>query len=86
MTIAGFYRTTVGAEIDLLLEIPGHGLRAVEIKRSLSAKPGKGFYIACEDLKPDRRFLVNAGSDRYPIRDGVDAIGLAEMAALLAAL
>jgi len=85
-TVPGFYRTVVGAEIDLLLEIPGHGLWAMEIKRSLSATPAKGFYIACEDLKPDRRFLVNGGEGRYPIRDGVEGIGLLEMAGLLAGL
>jgi hypothetical protein len=85
-SVPGFYRTIVGAEIDLLLEIPGHGLWAMEIKRSLSATPAKGFYIACEDLKPDRRFLVNAGEGRYPIRDGVEGIGLLEMAGLLAGL
>ncbi len=85
-TVPGFYRTVVGAEIDLLLEIPGRGLWAMEIKRSLSATPAKGFYIACEDLKPDRRFLVNAGDARYPIRDGVEGIGVLEMAGLLAEL
>ncbi len=56
-SIAGFYRTAAGAEIDLVLEISGHGLWAMEIKRGLSPKPEKGFHMACEDLKPDRRFF-----------------------------
>jgi predicted AAA+ superfamily ATPase len=85
-TRPGFYRTSAGAEIDLLLEIPGHGLWAFEIKRGLSAKPEKGFYAACEDLKPDRRFLVNAGSGRYPLSPDMEATGVAEMASQLAAL
>jgi len=59
-----FYRTAAGAEIDLILEIPAHGRWALEIKRSLSARPEKGFYQACDDLKPDRKFLVNSGVDR----------------------
>ena len=59
-----FYRTAAGAEIDLLLEIPKHGLWAIEIKRGLSARPEKGFHIACEDLKPARRFVVNSGKER----------------------
>src|SRR5439155_15116420 len=46
---AGFYRTTAGAEIDLLLEIPGRGLWAIEIKRGLSPKVEKGFHLACLD-------------------------------------
>ncbi|MGH8487746.1 MAG: ATP-binding protein [Gammaproteobacteria bacterium] len=83
---ASFYRTAAGAEIDLLLETPGHGLWALEIKRGLSPKPGKGFHIACEDLKPSRRFVVYSGSDRYPISTETEAIGLKDMATLLAAL
>ena len=36
-TMASFYRTAAGAEIDLVLEMPGkRGLWAIEIKRSLS--------------------------------------------------
>jgi predicted AAA+ superfamily ATPase len=86
LTIPSFYRTAAGAEIDLLLEIPGRGLWAFDIKRSPAAKPEKGFYLACEDLKPDRQFLVNSGVDRYPISRQLAAIGLVEMAAMLAGL
>lgn len=81
-----FYRTAAGAEIDLLLEIPGHGLWAIEIKRGLSARPKKGYFIACEDVKPAKRFVVNSGQERYAIAEGVEAIGLEEMASVLAAL
>ncbi len=83
---ASFYRTTAGAEIDLVLEIPGHGLWAIEIKRGLSAKPGKGFHSACADLQPNRRFVVYSGLARYPISTDTEAIGLKDMVALLAAL
>ena len=81
-----FYRTAVGAEIDLLLDIPGHGLWAIEIKRGLSARPEKGFFIACEDVKPTRCFVVNSGTERYAISKGVEAISLTEIASTLAAL
>src|ERR1700674_4713361 len=37
-TQAFYYRTSAGAEIDLLLELPGDRLWAIEIKRSLSPK------------------------------------------------
>jgi predicted AAA+ superfamily ATPase len=60
-TVPLFYRTGAGAEVDLLLEIPKHGLWAIEIKRGLTARPEKGFFIACDDLKPARRFVVNSG-------------------------
>jgi hypothetical protein len=81
-----FYRTAVGQEIDLLLEIPGHGLWAIEIKRGLSARPEKGFFAACEDVKPARRFVVNSGVERYAVSKGVEAIGLTELASILAGL
>jgi predicted AAA+ superfamily ATPase len=81
-----FYRTATGAEIDLLLDIPGHGLWAIDITRGLTAVPEKGFHVACADLQPARRFVVNAGGDRYPIGDGIEAIGLVELAGLLAVL
>ena len=84
--VASFFRTAAGAEIDLLLEIPGHGLWAIEIKRSLSGRPEKGFYIACEDLQPDRRFVVNSGKGHYPIDSEITAIGVHELAEMLAAL
>jgi len=85
-TMASFYRTAAGAEIDLLLEIPGQGLWAIEIKGSIAGRPGRGFYIACDDLKPDRRYVVNAGSGSYPIDAETTAIGLRELAGTLAAL
>jgi uncharacterized protein len=81
-----FYRTAAGAEIDLLLEIPGHGLWAIDIKRGLSARPQKGFYNACEDVEPAQRFVVNSGTERFPISEGVVAISLNELASTLAGL
>jgi len=84
-TRASFYRTSAGAEIDLLLELPGkRGLWAIEIKRSLSAKPSKGFYSAREDLKPKRSFVVHGGDERYPIAKDIEAVSLQEMARLVA--
>jgi predicted AAA+ superfamily ATPase len=85
-TAATFYRTAAGAEIDLLLEIPGKGIWAIEIKRGSRARPDKGFFVGCEDVKATKRFVVNGGVERFMISEGVDAMGVREMAALLAAL
>ena len=85
-TVPFFYRTAQGAEIDLLLEIPGHELWAIEIKLGLSARAEKGFYIACEDLKPSRRFIVNSGDQRDRIGVETEVLGVREMAAMLAGL
>ena len=86
LTIPSFYRTSGGAEIDLLLEIPGHGAWAIEIKRGESARPEKGFYFACDDVKPARRFVVNSGNERYPLGQDIEAIGLELLASTLAGL
>ena len=80
---ASFYRTSAGAEIDLVLEMPGGRLWAIEIKRGLAPKLDRGFHRAREDLEPERSFVVYSGEDRYPRGEGVEAIGLREMASLL---
>lgn len=74
----GFYRTSNGAEIDLVLDVPGQGLHVVEIKKAPTSKPKRGFYSACEDLKPSHKWLLHAGndSDNYPVGDGVQAVSL----------
>jgi len=82
-TEASFYRSAGGAEIDLVLDIPKHGRWAIEIKRGLTARPEKGFHQACEDIKPDRRFLVYSGADRYPATADTEVVGIKELAETL---
>ena len=79
-TTASFYRTAAGAEVDLVLEFPGRArIWAIEIKRGLAARPTKGFHNALEDIQPARSFVVYAGEERYPLTEGVEAIGLTDM-------
>ncbi len=84
LTHASFYRTTAGAEIDLLLELPGNERWAIEVKLGLVPKCTKGFHLARADIQPDRSFVVHSGEDRYPITEGIEAIGLRELASELA--
>ena len=81
---SSFYRTTAGAEVDLVLQMPGGALWAIEIKRSLAPRLDRGFHHAREDLRPDRSFVVCPGIERYPKGDGVEVIGLGELVSLLA--
>lgn len=83
-TEASFYRTSAGAEVDLLLSLPRNELWAVEIKRGVAPKLTRGFHQACADLNPTRRFVVYGGTERFPINPNTDAIGLSELATLLA--
>ena len=54
-------RTAAGAEIDLIVEMPGGKLWAVEIKRGLAPKRGKGFHHARQDLGPEPSFCRLSG-------------------------
>jgi predicted AAA+ superfamily ATPase len=76
-TQLNFYRTAAGAEIDLLLTLPGQRLWAVEIKRSLTPKLEKGFYLACDDLGVQRRIVVYPGAERFPL--GAEAMPLPDL-------
>jgi predicted AAA+ superfamily ATPase len=82
--VAGYYyRTSGGAEVDLLLVFPGGEKWVVEVKRGPNPKPERGFYEACGDLEPDRRLIVYPGSERYPLSKDVDAVPLPELCAEL---
>jgi len=83
---AFFYRTQVGAEIDLVIEHGDGSLWAIEVKRSLATRVDRGFHVAREDLKPARSFVVHSGDDRFPIAEGVEAISVVELARELASM
>lgn len=75
-----FYRTAAGAELDLVLEWPNQRRWAIEVKRSLSPRLGKGFHQARADLQPERCYVVTPAAAGYPLADGVEVVGLAELA------
>lgn len=79
-----FYRSSGGAEIDLILVWPNQDLWAIEIKRSLTPKLERGFYSACNDLLPARKYVVYAGEEQYPIANDIEAISLTGLCRLLA--
>ena len=79
-THASFYRTATGVEVDLVLELPGGRLWAIEIKRGLAPKVERGLRVALTDLQPEKAFLVHSGEERYPRGDNLEAIGLEALA------
>lgn len=83
-TQASFYRTAAGAEVDLVLELPGSSQPwVIEIKQGSVPKTSKGFYHAIEDIQPERAFIVYGGDATYPLREGVEAISLRGLCELL---
>ena len=74
-----FYRTSAGAEIDLILVPRADRFLAVEIKHSLDPRPGRGFWSAHEDLRPRKGFVVYPGAERFPLGKDVLALPISEL-------
>ena len=72
-----FYRSSGGAEIDLLLAWPNGDLWAIEIKRSLTPQVERGFHSACADLKPARKLVIYPGAESYRLAEDVQVMSLA---------
>ena len=73
-----FYRTAVGAEIDLLLQIDPETYWALEIKASRIPKLSKGFHIACADLGVRRKLVIYPGSETFSLGNDTLAVPLPE--------
>ena len=73
-----FYRTSAGAEIDLILR-KGQRTLAFELKSSTVPKVSKGFWNALDDLSPDEAYVVAPVKESYPIKGGVMVIPLQEI-------
>lgn len=71
-----YFRTSTQTEIDLVLQTPNNEIWAIEIKRSSAPKLGRGIYDAFQDVKATHKWIINAGSDQYPLPNGVEVIGL----------
>lgn len=84
-TEASFYRSSAGAEIDLVLRLPGGALWAIEIKRSSAPKVTRGFHVASEELGVAERILVYASNREVPGQGGMRAMPLAAAMAKLSA-
>ena len=78
-TEAHYYRTSNGTEVDLILTLPGGGIWAIEVKRSSAPKLERGFHTTCADLEPKKRFVVYPGTERFPLDEFTDAIGIVEL-------
>ena len=75
-----FYRTSAGAEIDLVLERPGQRpFIALEIKYAADAAPSRGFWSALSDLKGAQGLVVCPAEERYPLGKDVYALPVREL-------
>ena len=67
---ASYYRTSNGAEIDLILT-KGIKKIALEIKSSTSPKVSKSFWNSIETIAPDQTVVIAPVEGEYPIADHV---------------
>jgi len=81
-----FYRTSAGAELDLVLRLPSGDIWAVEIKRTTAPKVSRGFHTGAEDIGANRKLLVYAGEHEVPVAKDIRALPLSHAIELLSAL
>jgi predicted AAA+ superfamily ATPase len=73
----GYYRTSNGAEMDLVLET-GASRIGIECKASSSPKVTRGLWSAKDDLKLDEVLIIAPVDSAYPFGDGVTVCPLNE--------
>jgi uncharacterized protein len=72
-----FYRTSAGAEIDLVIEFSAKERWAIEIKRSLgNPAPSRGFYIGCGDVRATRQIVLYPGDERFSLDAKTEVMSL----------
>ena len=74
---AYFYRSHQGEEIDLVLDNQKE-LIAIEIKSSSAPQIPRGFFIALDNLKIKRAFVVAPVDRSYPAGDDIVVCGIGE--------
>jgi len=77
-----FYRTSAGAEIDLILR-KGRRTLAFELKSSTVPRVSKGFWNALDDISPDEAYVVAPVKESYPMKGEVMVSPLQEITAKL---
>jgi predicted AAA+ superfamily ATPase len=75
-----FYRTSAGAEIDLVVEFSAKERWAIEVKRSLgNPAPSKGFYIGSEDIRATKQIVLYPGEERFRLDSNTEVMPLASL-------
>ena len=71
---ASFYRTSHGAEADLVLGFRDGETWVVEIKRASAPTVSRGFHLAAADVGAIRKWLVAPVAAPYPMREGIEVM------------
>jgi len=71
---ASFYRTSNGAEVDLVLTFRNQQTWVIEIKRSSAPTLSRGFHQAAVDLGAARKLLVAPVVQTYPMKEHIEVV------------
>ncbi|WP_229598327.1 ATP-binding protein [Runella aurantiaca] len=66
-----YYRTQVGAEVDLVLISPSGKMTCIEIKNTNTPKLSKGFHQCINDLQPHFQYVITPSSELLITAEGV---------------
>lgn len=73
-----FYRTSHGAEIDVILTSANQKRIGIEIKLSSSPKLSRGNYEAINDLQLDFLYVIIPTEDSYLLKENIKILGVRE--------
>lgn len=71
---ASFYRTSNGAEVDLVLTFRNQQTWVIEVKRSSAPTVSRGFHQAAVDLGAARKLLVAPVEQTYPMKENIEVV------------
>jgi predicted AAA+ superfamily ATPase len=77
-----FYRTTNGAEIDIIIEYSSR-IFAIECKATPSPDISRGTYTALEDLKPENTLVISPVKKGWSMNKNIKVVSLKESISIL---
>ncbi|CAN5559102.1 ATP-binding protein [soil metagenome] len=75
-TIASYYRTQAGAELDLVLENAKGEIHAIEIKRTLSPTLSRSLIESMNTIGATTTTIIMPGGSAFPLAENINAMSL----------
>ena len=73
-----YYRTSAGAEVDLVISKNIKPICCIEIKYTSAPKISAGFLNVIADLGTSQNYIITVNSENYPIKDNIEVNNLAD--------
>ena len=76
-----YYRTSAGAEMDLVIESPQGERYGIEVKLGMDPRLSKGFHNAAGDLATVHNYVIHPGERQVPLNQSTDLLPLGQLMA-----